>query len=187
MSSLRLFRESRGLSQRALARRAGVAFRTLQMMESGRHNPRWSTVSKLARALRVDGADLVKESQQTNRAEATLRECSFRIVRDGSKSWKGHLMEFVDAFRRNPGLDQVAEAPTANLAAEIMALLGATAEVLCGEAGIPSPWWTMAVPVPREPWFVADSESLKASALVESPAQFRQRNIFVLDNFLERA
>jgi hypothetical protein len=29
-------------------------------------------------------------------------------------------------------------------------------------------------------------ESLKATALVESPAPFRKRNIFVLGNFLSR-
>jgi len=38
-----------------------------------------------------------------------------------------------------------------------------------------------------EPWFVAEMESLKASALVESPAYYKKNNIFVLENFLKRA
>jgi hypothetical protein len=38
-----------------------------------------------------------------------------------------------------------------------------------------------------DPWFVAGIENLKASALVESPVQFRRNNIFVLGNFLSRA
>jgi hypothetical protein len=37
------------------------------------------------------------------------------------------------------------------------------------------------------PWFVAGVENLKASALVESPVQFRRNNVFVLGNFLARA
>ena len=49
------------------------------------------------------------------------------------------------------------------------------------------PQWTAAVGCLDRPWFVSGFESLKASALVESPVPFRSRNVFVLANFLERA
>lgn len=187
MASLRLLRESRNLSQRALAKKAGISFRSLQLVESGRHNPRWSTLAKIGRALGVDGASLVKGSASPYRTDETLREYSLKIAQDGSESWKGHLMEFVDGFRKRPDQVLISDAPVAAVGPRVLALIGATVETLCAERGIPSPWWSKAVPVLAEPWFVAGSESLKASALVESPAQFRQRNIFVLENFLTRA
>ena len=37
-----------------------------------------------------------------------------------------------------------------------------------------------------KPWFVSGFENLKSTALIESPLNFRKRNIFVLGNFLTR-
>jgi len=49
------------------------------------------------------------------------------------------------------------------------------------------PWWANRPLVLAEPWFVSGMENLKATALVESPVQFRRNNVFVLGNFLSRA
>lgn len=70
---------------------------------------------------------------------------------------------------------------------KIRCLMASTVEVLCREADMTAPPWCRAVGCLVNPWFVAGVESLKAMALVESPGHFRKRNIFVLDNFLERA
>jgi hypothetical protein len=67
------------------------------------------------------------------------------------------------------------------------ALLNATACALAAEFGGAPPWWAMRPLFLPDPWFVAGIENLKASALVESPVQFRRNNIFVLGNFLSRA
>ena len=48
------------------------------------------------------------------------------------------------------------------------------------------PPWTGGVGPLERPWFVSGYENLKASALVESPARFRSRNVFVLAGFLDR-
>ena len=186
MNPLQMLRESRNLSQRALALKAGIAFRSVQLMESGRHNPRWSTVSKLGEALGVEPSELL-ETAKGRRARETARDCSLRIARDGRDSWKIHIMELVDAFQRDGAAARVADAPTPATGPAILALLAATVETLAAEAGLPPPWWCAGVPPLRDPWFVSGSESLKAAALVESPAWFRQRNIFVLANFLSRA
>lgn len=66
------------------------------------------------------------------------------------------------------------------------ALLNATACALAAELGDAPPWWAMRPLALAEPWFVAGVESLKASALLESPIQFRRNNVFVLGNFLSR-
>jgi transcriptional regulator with XRE-family HTH domain len=52
-------RRARGWSQEELARRAGVTRPYLARLETGRQDPRVSTIVKLARALRVPVGRLV--------------------------------------------------------------------------------------------------------------------------------
>ena len=52
---------------------------------------------------------------------------------------------------------------------------------------ISPPKWAQSMTALNKPWFVSGMESLKASALLESPLGFRAKNIFVHENFLERA
>ena len=58
--------------------------------------------------------------------------------------------------------------------------------VLARKAGLSFRGWTGSVGPLDRPWFVSGYESVKASALIESPVPFRSRNVFVLANFLER-
>jgi len=188
MGTLRQLRAARGLSQRRLAARAGVSFRTLQLLEAGGRGPRWTTLVKLAGPLGIEPAELVQVlGLAPGSAEKTLRGFTVKIVREGEQAWRSHLFEFVDAFRRDPSTRLVEDAPDPRLSRPVLALVASTVESLCGELRVPVPWWSAGVPGPEEPWFVAATESLKASALVESPACYRRRNIFVLGNFLSRA
>jgi transcriptional regulator with XRE-family HTH domain len=50
---LKKLRTVRGLSQRALAERAGISREYLARLETARQDPTLSTLEKLARALRV--------------------------------------------------------------------------------------------------------------------------------------
>jgi transcriptional regulator with XRE-family HTH domain len=59
LENLRRIREERGLSQRALADRAGVVKSTIYEAEAGRHIPRIQTLEKLADALGVSLVDLL--------------------------------------------------------------------------------------------------------------------------------
>ena len=115
----------------------------------------------------------------------TLEETKINILAD-PEHWLLHLMEFVDAFRRNRSSAIVAR-PFQLTDKKLDALLASTAEYLCNETGIAAPAWLGEVPASPEPWFVSGLESLKAIALAESPAYFRVRKIFVLENFLSRA
>ena len=100
--------------------------------------------------------------------------------------WQIYLGEFVDEFRRRTDSQLVIEAPPSGMPRRLRALLASVVEALCAEKGLASPAWCEEVGPMPEPWFVAGMESLKASALVESPVFFRKRNIFVLGNFLSR-
>ena len=57
---LKTLREQRGLSQEALAAKAGISRTYLARLETARQDPRLSTLEKLAKALRVKVHDLVK-------------------------------------------------------------------------------------------------------------------------------
>lgn len=58
MQALRQLRRIKGLSQKDLAKAAGVGQDTISGIESGRHEPRPSTIRKLAKALNVEPQEL---------------------------------------------------------------------------------------------------------------------------------
>lgn len=94
-------------------------------------------------------------------------------------------MEFVDDFRRTRDQSLI-EKPFSLSDENIDSLLASTIEYLCHETGVETPEWVWEVPPCKEPWFVSGYDNLKAISIVESPAFFRRRKIFVLGNFLSR-
>ena len=58
---LKLIRERKGLSQRALAAKAKMSQTFLSNVESGKADPSLSTLTRLAKALGVTVSELVKE------------------------------------------------------------------------------------------------------------------------------
>jgi transcriptional regulator with XRE-family HTH domain len=187
MRDTKRMRVRRGWSQRKLAGRAHLAFRTVQRLEKGDLDPRLSTVGKLGSALGHSPQAIARALDRCiGGPEDSLRSVSERIVDEGGRRWKLHLASFIDAFRRSPDPRLVEDPPDRDLAPRLRALLTSTAEALCDRHRIPAPDWCRGIPAVGEPWFVAGMESLKAIALVESPPHFRKRNVFVLENFLER-
>lgn len=190
MEWVRKAREHRGLSQRNLASRAGVSFRTLQLLESGRWDPKLSTLKRVVTALgypenaveghfeRLAKRDVDSVAVWTER----LAGCP-----EDEDSWKIHFFNFVDRFRSRPEKGLIDEPPSSAASNRIRALAASAVEALCHAQGWIPPDWCRGVPPIKAPWFPSGIENLKASALVESPADFRKRNIFVLENFLERA
>jgi transcriptional regulator with XRE-family HTH domain len=57
---LKALREQKGLTQEQLAAKAGISRGYLARLETARQDPRLSILEKLARALRVDVAALLK-------------------------------------------------------------------------------------------------------------------------------
>ncbi len=60
--AVRKLREERGLSERALAERAGITWTYLHGIEHGRRNPSWGVVVAIARALDLKTAQLVDQA-----------------------------------------------------------------------------------------------------------------------------
>ena len=61
MTRLRVIREGKGVSLRALKKTSGVAVATLARIEAEGYDPRLSTLRRLAKALHVTVAELIGE------------------------------------------------------------------------------------------------------------------------------
>lgn len=69
-TKLRQWRRQRALTLRDLSERSTVAYATIHAIESGRQEPRPSTIRKLAEALDIEPEDLMVEVLQAGKAAA---------------------------------------------------------------------------------------------------------------------
>ena len=103
------------------------------------------------------------------------------------------VMDFVDEARRlrDPAmlLDEPRELGSGFEHGEIAdAYLAAVAVSLARELRVTPPAWSLADTRKLErPWFAHPGARLRATLLSESPAAFRERNLFVSANALSRA
>jgi len=188
MNSLATIRQSRGYSQRLLARKAGVSFRCIQQLESDAHNWRLGSMLNVGQALGLPEGGLDYFCGRfLSIMPDSVEDIAMRVHDEGADAWRTHLFNFVDRFRKDRDSRLIGRPPIDELDAPLRSLIASTVEVLCAETGLDVPSWCHGIPALEHPWFVAGMENLKAAALVESPAAFRQRNIFVLGNFMDRA
>jgi hypothetical protein len=102
-------------------------------------------------------------------------------------------MDFVDEFRRVRDPRMLADEPErlsaqSDQGAVQDAYLAAVAVTLAREVGAIPPAWAKACErVLPWPWFAHPGAALRATLLAESPAAFRERNLFVSANALSRA
>ena len=111
----------------------------------------------------------------------------------GGDSLDRCLANFLDGFYQSPSAAALAPEPE-SLAAKSGQLgqlqdacLAATAEELARLRNLPCPEWTDSDSRRlHRPWFASPLASLCAVLLLESPAGFRARNLFVSENALTR-
>jgi hypothetical protein len=104
-----------------------------------------------------------------------------------------HLADFLDQFYLERRLDMLQKEP-ARLAGKIDdggiadAYLAATAVSLARSlAMVPPSWARRPDRKLHRPWFASTGPAIRATLLLESPAPFRERNLFVSENALTRA
>jgi hypothetical protein len=112
----------------------------------------------------------------------------------GGDSFDHCLANFLDEFQAAPSASALMPVPVL-LAVSLGesgrvqdAYLAATADHLACLQGIPVPAWALADERKlRRPWFASQLAALRAVLILESPAAFRSRNLFVSENALTRA
>ena len=104
------------------------------------------------------------------------------------------LANFLDGFYAAPNAGTLADPPLllatqfGELGRVQDAYLAATAEELARQFSLPPPGWANdETRKLHRPWFASPLAALRAVLLVESPAGFRSRNLFVSENALSRA
>lgn len=105
-------RHRRGLSQRALAERAGLPRTTLGQLESGQANPTLSVLARLAAALQVTIEELLSRPWQ---ATATYRAGELPIRQVGPQGL-GELRHLLPDPIPGLGIDRIALPPGASFA-----------------------------------------------------------------------
>ena len=126
-----------------------------------------------------------------NMRPKTLAEVA-RLTLDGD-SFDRCLANFLDDFYAAPNPEAFADTPPL-LAPKLGetgrvqdAYLAATAEELVRAHQLCVPSWTTAEARSlHRPWFASPLAALRAVLLLESPAAFRARNLFVSENALTR-
>lgn len=177
----------RNVSQRSLASLANIAFRSVQLAESGAHNSTIKTLKKIATALGYPQNCFEKYlAQFFQQPPESVYISSLSMLTAKPKDCTNYFFNFIDAARKKHDPTYWTAPPCVDLATKWKALFASGAETLCDELDLEYPEWCGSIFPLTTPLFPAGLESLKASALVESPIHFRKRNIFVLDNFLQR-
>ena len=186
LAPLKYHRLNRNLSEETVAAKASVSRLTLRQAERGEGNPTLKTLDRIAGSLGMELLVLVVPLETPVDSSASTVAVSLKACHDGFETWPLHLMELVDAFRKTRDLRLLALPPVRELDERLKALLASTVVFLCEEAGVPSPTWAVEPRFLPKPWFLSETESLKAMAIRDSPLAFRRNNIFVQDNFLVR-
>ena len=116
-------------------------------------------------------------------AEWTLRDVGF----------SRQLADFLDQFAIERRAEMLDEEPV-RLRGQVTdgdvrdAYLAAVAVSLARQIDVPPPRWAWADDRKlREPWFASSGPAIRATLILESPAPFRERNLFVSSNALARA
>lgn len=176
--------KERGLSERTLSEKVHSSRGAIRSILQG-GNLTLDTLSKVSNYFNLDLT--LTASPVESLGENSVLAASLYIERDGFESWKIHIFNFVDGFKRSLDPKLILLPPVRSLDPKLYALLCSIVKDLTQKFRLPTPSWAKRRYFLKDPWFVSEMENLKASALIESPIPYRENNIFVHENFLDRA
>ncbi len=195
MKTTQLIRDARhagGLTQVALAKKAGTSQPTLAAYETGRAEPRLETLERLIKACGCEV--LLTIRPKVRRGAVPIAEVADQVTvllaDDGQVSAWRRLLDFVDDFRGSPTAGKrwlLQDAPSSCGDRRFDAAIAALAELLCSEAELPYPVWTDDPERFAEPWwFVSGLRGFEAMALRDSPISFARHGVFVNEGAFTR-
>ncbi len=185
MNYLGFLRRKKRISERDLAASIGIARATIRSCEQNFHHAKVETLQKIASVFDQKLLIKIVPIVPAN-SDFSVVAVSYAVAIDGFETWKIHFMNFVDEFRRTQDSSLILLAPVSQLDTRLKALIAGVVTSLCGEIDSEVPDWAAREYYLDKPWFVSGVESLKASAILESPQHFRRHNVFVHENFLQR-
>ncbi len=170
-------REQRGLSQRALAERAGVEQSTIARIELGEADPAFSTVVRL-----LDAAGFRLPDPEP--AIPTLAEAA---TGDEGIDWT-MLRSVTDLAERDPSSVRLLiggePPPTTDTVART--ILAAVAAHLADEARIRVPTWARRTPALDHPWHPDGTPRMVRQTIAETPPAIARYNVWIRASALHR-
>lgn len=174
-------RSSAGLSQRALASRAGCTRSTIVRIENGEMDP---TVTMLARITTATGHRLNIRANQTLRRESLAAIAQHMLSTDEPEVPFTRLRGLIDWLNLNPtsAIDAIADPPPRTGNENLDNLLAAIANKIADDNFLPRPTWTRDVPIPPAPWRSPGTPRMQALEAAKAPDHFTARRIFLAAN-----
>lgn len=181
-------RRRAGLTQQALAVRAGTTQSTIAAYEAGAKEPSAKTMTRIANAAGFEVSwALAPRSSLTARtvnevadllAERGQKE-AFRLVAElASRLDRLSAQEFIEVTRADPG--SIGER-------KWDALLAGVVERAAHRHGVRVPSWTATPDRFLDVWwFLSPYKTLHASAMVETPPELANRGVFLHESSLSR-
>lgn len=187
---LRRARQHAGLSQRALATRAGTSQPAIAAYEQSERQPTVATLNRLLRACGFVLSGALLPVQAERKTAASLVDELRQGIEDGEEQSLVRIVAhwYSDLVRADPGLVAYALAVDPGTTGDKRwdALVGGLGERLARLRGLAVPAWT------AEPdrtldrwWFLAPFVSLHPAALVGTPPELANRGVFVHQSSLE--
>ncbi len=113
---LKAIRKEKKLTQKEVASRCGIAEPTIRKYESGKLNPKWETVQKIAKALEVDSAVLMgweersaiitEEVKAIEKQEKKLLQSFRKLNPDGQKKVIDYITDLSEIPRYQEPIEQ---------------------------------------------------------------------------------
>ncbi len=172
-------RQKAGLSQRALARHAGVPPPTVNRVESGHTD---ATFGMLVRLLDAAGHDLEIATRPRSASTPRLADLStaWTAERGGTPNWT-RLRSFLDYLSSHPQDvgPAITRRPRRSPTVVFDTLLAGIAEKLADDAGLPRPAWTRRVPRLEDVWSEDGTPRMIERWRSETPSQLLERGLVI--------
>ncbi|MBI5089951.1 MAG: helix-turn-helix domain-containing protein [Actinobacteria bacterium] len=174
---IRSAREQRGLSQRALADRAGVEQSTIARIELGDADPAYSTVVRL-----LDAAGF-----RLPEPEPSIPTLAEAATGGDEVDWT-MLRSVTDLAERDPSSVRLLIGAEPSRTADTIArtILAAVAAFLAEQAGIRAPAWARHTPPLDEPWHPTGTPRMVRHTIAETPPAMARYNVWLRTSALRR-
>ncbi len=171
-------RTKAGLSLRALATRADVAWSTIARIERGEVDP---TVGMLTRILAAAGRDLNLSSRHLALDLSVLSTAwSADDLGQDRPNWTA-LRNFVDQLELHPEhkASSILNPPPETDSLFMNNLLAAIAETISDEIGLSPPRWTSRIPKMPNEWISPGTARMQARERSTTLPHFKDRNLII--------